>query len=194
MAEFDDLQRLRDADPVSRDSIPSATDPGPRALEERIMMSDTGAGGIASRARMLTAAAAAVVAIATGGIVLATRGPAAVTPDETIGGGGGLAMCAFLYDLETLAERDFAFDGTVASVDGDKATYTVNEWFKGGSGAEITLDGASGLGSLASTGGDVVLEPGAHVLVAGDDTFAWSCGFTQAYDADIADAWRTALS
>jgi hypothetical protein len=31
-------------------------------------------------------------------------------------------------------------------------------------------------------------------LVAGDGSFAWSCGFTQPYDASVAADWKAALT
>jgi len=34
---------------------------------------------------------------------------------------------------------------------------------------------------------------GTRQLVAGDGGFAWGCGFTQPYDADLADQWNEEL-
>lgn len=192
MSEFDELRRLRNADPVDPTSVPSLDDDGPRALRERILMdtpttarrwsrSAIAATGIAS-----VAAAAVAFAVTRGGDSPSDTGP--ITPDP------GLAMCIATYDLGALADREVAFDGTVASVDGDMVTFTVAEWFRGGDGTSITLGGASGFGSLTSVSDGVTLDPGTRLLVAGDGGFAWSCGFTQAYDADVAASWRTALT
>lgn len=188
MSEYDELRRLSDADPVDPASIPSAEDPGPRALMERIVMEGTSKPRLRTRAGAITAAAA-VVLVVTGGVVLATRetkpkDPGPVTPP-------GQALCVELYSLETLAKRAVAFDGTVKSVAGDQVTFTVGQWFKGGTATEITLEGASTLGGITSAGPTVSLEPGTRLLVAGDDGFAWSCGFTQPYDAGVAASWRT---
>ena len=38
------------------------------------------------------------------------------------------------------------------------------------------------------------LVVGHRYLVAGDDHFAWACGFTQAYDAAVAAQWSAALA
>jgi hypothetical protein len=67
-------------------------------------------------------------------------------------------------------------------------------WFHGGSDDEVTLAGASALSGLTSAGDAVVLEVGARLLVAGDGGFAWSCGFTQPYDDQVANDWATTFA
>jgi len=223
MPEHDDeLDALRAADPLARASVPSAGDPEARALFERITMTDiadipTGVTGGSQdpgrhRRRLVLAAAAAVLAVgAVVGVTLAADdgdgdpAPAVddtavddTAVDDTSGGispGGSLsALCVEQYDLTSLANRELAFDGTVAGVDGDALTLTVNEWYRGGDGAEVTLAGASTLGGITSAGEAVPLAPGTRLLVAGDGGFAWSCGFTQPYDPAMADSWRAALT
>lgn len=116
------------------------------------------------------------------------EGGGAITP-----GGSTSGSCVELYDLTTLDARETAFDGTVVAVDGDRATFTVNQWFRGGDGASVTLAGASGLQGINSAQPGAALAPGARLLVAGDGGFAWSCGFTQPYDASVAQQWMEAL-
>lgn len=193
MSEHDELARLRGADPVDPTTIPSAEDPAAVALRKGIVMGETEPTGTCSRTPMIAAAAAAVLLVASAGIVLATRGT-----DQPAPGPGpiippGAASCVENYSLDTLKNREVAFDGTVASVSDDEATFTVNEWFRGGSASEITLEGASTLGGITSAGPSVSMEPGTRLLVAGDGGFAWSCGFTQPYDADVASQWKNAL-
>ncbi|MEX2556076.1 MAG: hypothetical protein WEB06_10625 [Actinomycetota bacterium] len=193
MSEFDELRRLSDADPVQGTAIPSAEDPAPRALKERIVMSEQRTIWLRTRAGALSAAAAVLI-VAGGGIVLATRG--ADTPAPGPGSGPitpGAASCVELYSPETLANRQVAFDGSVKSVSGDEVTFTVGEWFKGGTSEQITLKGASTLGGITSAGPSVSLDPGSRLLVAGDGGFAWGCGFTQPYSQAVATDWRAAL-
>jgi hypothetical protein len=194
MSEFDELDRLRDADPAKAGSIPSAEDPGPRALRERIVMDTTTARERSRRVPMLVGAAAAVALIASIGTVLANRGS-----HEPAGGGGpvnppGQALCVENYSLDALKNREAAFDGTVVKVSGDDITFKVSEWFKGGSAPETTVKGASTLGAITSAGDPIPLDPGTRLLVAGDGGFAWMCGFTQPFDAAIAQDWREALA
>lgn len=195
MSEFDELDLLRRADPARAGSIPSAEDPGPRALRERIMMSPLFTETNRSRRTLtLVGAAAAVALIASAGIVLATRGSMEPAP-----GGGpitppGQALCVERYDLNTLKNRQVAFDGRIVEVTGDDMTLTVNEWFTGANGSEITLKGASTLGGITSAGDPFSLDPGTRLLVAGDGGFAWSCGFTQPFSESVAKDWREALS
>lgn len=193
MSEFDELGRLRDADPIRGEPIPSADGPAQRALRERIVMSEHATNWWRKRTTAISAAAAAVVLLA-GGIVFATRGSDAPKPgpdNDPIP--PGAASCVERYSLQTLPNREVAFDGTVKSADGDSVTFTVGEWFKGGSKPEITLKGASTLGGITSAGSSVSLEPGTRLLVAGDGGFAWSCGYTQPYSSTIAADWRSAL-
>ena len=196
MSEFEELDRLRDADPVKAKSIPSAEDPGPRALRERIMMSEPGTEPSTSRrTRMLVSAAAVVALIAAGGVVVATRGTDEPNPSpgEPINP-PGQAMCVESYSLAALKNRAVAIDGTVVSVSGDDITFKVNEAFTGSADAEIVLKGASTLGGITSAGDPLPLDPGTRLLVAGDGGFAWSCGFTQVYSSSVAAQWREALS
>jgi len=105
-----------------------------------------------------------------------------------------MGSCLEVYDLQTLANRELAFDGTLVSLDGDEATFTVNEWYRGGDSGEITLAGAAGLSGLTSVGPAATLEPGTRLLVAGDGGFAWACGFTQPYDPKVARQWEEVFS
>jgi hypothetical protein len=193
MSEFDERGRLRGADPVDPRAIPSADDPGPRALRERIVMSETDV--TRRRVPMIAAAATAVVLVA-GGTVFATRGgaPAPVPIEPGPIAPGISAMCVELYSLETLAAREFAFDGTVTEVNGDAISFDVTEWFHGGEGDAVSLEGALTLSGLSTAGDAVPIEPGTRLLVAGDDTFLWGCDFTQPYDASVAADWRATLS
>lgn len=205
----DELQRLRAADPVERVSLPSTTDPEARALFERITMTDTDTHTPATRRRTvaLAAAAAIVVALVGGAIAITGNGGGkdtadvaapSTTPEDTgapiTPGGTSTGSCVELYDLQTLANREVAFDGTVQQVEGDQVTFTVNQWYRGNDqSTEVTLAGAETLNGLTSAGPAATLEPGARLLVAGDGGFAWSCGFTQPYDADIAAEWAEVL-
>ena len=208
MPESDDeLELLRAADPVDRESLPSPDNPKAQALFERITMSDTDsiqttppADTKDRRPWMWAAAVAAAVLVLVGGarVLDATRDAPRDDPQNTPGtaqepispGGPMMASCVDVYDLETLARREVALDGTVQAVDGDEVTFRVNEWYRGGDSAEITLQGAGGLSGMTSAGGPGSLEPGTRLLVAGDGGFAWACGFTQPYDAAVAEDWK----
>jgi len=50
------------------------------------------------------------------------------------------------------------------------------------------------VGGMTSAGPGAALAPGTRLLVAGDGGFAWSCGFTQPYDRDVATAWAAAFA
>lgn len=198
MPDDDDLRRLRAADPLDHDTLPSASDPKARELFERITMTKPSA----VTRRPLLLAAAAVIVVAAAGAAIAARSSddtpsrsatATSTTQAPITPGGGMGSCVELYSLETLPHRDAAFDGTVKSVDGDTITFVVNDWYHGGTGDTTTRAGASTLGGVSSAGPTASLDPGTRLLVAGDGGFAWGCGFTQPYDAAVAQQWAAAF-
>ncbi|HET9444585.1 MAG TPA: hypothetical protein VFO65_14765 [Acidimicrobiales bacterium] len=216
MPEPDEIDRLRAADPVEPASLPSATDPGPRALFERITMTPATrtppAGAALSttppsprrRPLLVGAAAAALAAVLAAGGWALTRDGGSERPagnDAATGpispGGPSTGSCVELYGLDTLPHRELAFEGTVTAVEGDAVTFTVGRWFRGDRTPEVTLQGAEGLSGLTSAGAGagvgVGLRPGTRLLVAGDGGFAWSCGFTQPYDEAVARQWAEVL-
>lgn len=101
----------------------------------------------------------------------------------------GMASCVETYSVAALAQRSWAFDGTVTNVAGDNVTFAVNETFRGDLGADVTV---TATGSAVSSAGGPVLEAGRRYLVAGEGKWAWACGFTQPYEAEVAAEWRDA--
>lgn len=113
------------------------------------------------------------------------------------------ASCAFEYNDATLAERSWAFDGTLLSISTGQdsklgsvgtATFIVNHWYKGGAGPEVTIQYEQGpISEFAPA-----VDAGARLLVTGeprwggqplDDAIAWACGFTQPWTPTAADQW-----
>jgi hypothetical protein len=73
----------------------------------------------------------------------------------------------------------------------DRVTFRVNRWYKGDRTPVVTLK-VLGFGR-ATSAGSIAGAVGDRMLVAGDDEFAWPCGFTQTYDSGVAAEWETAL-
>lgn len=132
-------------------------------------------------------------------VVLVTTGAVACT-DET----PAEPQCVVDYSLETLTDRDFAFDGTIVhrtvhaplppdpgqlgSEHKDYATFDVHEWFTGGSQPEVRI-ALDAFDTVMRTGLPTD-EVGQRLLVSGDDGTAWLCGFTRRYTQRAADTWR----
>jgi hypothetical protein len=135
-------------------------------------------------AGLATVAAVGVLAF----VLLLNRGGA-----PGAGPNPGIGSCVATYSISTLAARDFAFDGTVAAIDGDQVTFRVGQAFKGNAGDEVTLTATGMTGTAVTSAGGPTLAVGGRYLVAGDDTFAWARGFTQTYDAGVAADWAGAL-
>lgn len=124
----------------------------------------------------------------------------------------GVASCVETYGLPALAQRAFAFDGTVASIVGDPralargglpgyvfVTFSVHEWFRGGSGTTVTVDL---FGPAVNVGHETSYRAGTRLLVSGEprygggplrDPIGWGCGFTRYYDQATATAWGQAF-
>ncbi|MFC7245294.1 hypothetical protein ACFQO7_22705 [Catellatospora aurea] len=172
------------------------------------------------RIAAITAAtlAAAAAAFAISG--LPGRGdqpPAAVAPTAAASPApsgdvfGGAASCVEQYSPDTLAQRAFAFDGTVLAVgtaDPAKAeqfpevpvTFQVHHWYRGGDGDQVTV-AMLPPGGLTSTG-RAGYGIGSRLLVSGearfggkplDDPVAWSCGFTRWHNPADAQTWQQAF-
>lgn len=206
--DVDALAILRAANGVDPAGLPTHDGPRARALYEEIvrMPTDTDprpAPPTPSRAPRL---AFSVLALLVVGVVTVLAlnlistpspepAPIATDPDPGEVQGGGFASCAFEYTPQTLAEREFAFEGVITGADGDDLTFDVGEVFTGDVPDPVTLGGGILLvgGGTVSTG-DSNLAVGDRVLVAGDDRFAWACGFTQPWDQAVADEWRSTFS
>ena len=119
---------------------------------------------------------------------------------DTIVGGvpvASPAMCVEQYDLASLANRDIAFDGTLAAIDGEDVTFDVNTWFVGGSDDRVTLTATTGMigSEVVSISGDgATLEIGSRYLVSGSGGYVLACGFTMTYDTSIAAEWAEVFS
>lgn len=129
--------------------------------------------------------------------------------------GSPAASCVEQYAPDAIADRSFAFDGTVlrigpsASDRGDTAdldnlgvTFEVHEWFAGGDAGTVVVDmPPATTGSFSASDGHSY-GVGSRLLVSGeprwgggslDSPIAWPCGFSRYYDATTAGAWREAV-
>jgi hypothetical protein len=132
---------------------------------------------------------------------------------------GFAGSCAESYSPAAVANRAFAFDGTVTSIGPGTTnrpdrgalhyaavTFSVNEWFAGGSTSDVTVDMALPMAFSHSPPPRSSYAVGTRLLVSGEprwggapltDAIGWGCGFTRYYDPTTAQSWRdstTALS
>lgn len=121
----------------------------------------------------------------------------APTPSPSDGGisggaGGGNASC-IRFDLELLAQQEFAFDGSVTGIDGESVTFDVGKWYRGSSDASVTLTQV-GQGEGAVMEGILVdFQVGNRYLVSGAGGVITGCGYSQAWDAAAAADWESAF-
>lgn len=189
----DPLEVLRAADPASDDRLSSASLARVRArVREGIMTAHTTPRRTWVRpvqaGVLITAIGALAVAIVLGSV--GSRGQEGLLPGTSA---PGIGACVAQYSLDTLRDRDFAFDGVVSSIAGDRVTFSLRDSFRGITGDSVTLDAPGMTGASITSVGGPNLAVGSRYLVAGDATFVWGCGFTQPYDAGIAAEWGSAL-
>lgn len=197
--EMDPIEELRRADPVDADRLPLAALARIRERTQGAIMDQTERPSQARRGlrwpQALVAGIGGVAVAALAVVVLNGSGSGApgVLPEPDPSGGPISASCVETYSLDTLSDRDFAFDGTVTGVSGDSVTFTVNEAYRGAGSASVTLTATGMTGTSITSGGGPSLAEGERYLIAGDDEFVWGCGFSQPYQADIASQWADAF-
>jgi hypothetical protein len=191
----DPLAALRDIDPQPDHQLSPGVSGRLWARIEESIVTDTTAP--AARPSVLTprtllfAVSGAAVAAALAVAVLVSSSPAAAPTGPSVPLGDAMAMCLDAESAGTIADRDFAFDGTVTAIgDEERVTFTVNRVFVGDLGGETTLvAGGMAAGHLTSNGGPG-MEVGGRYLVSGDEDYAWNCGFTQTYSDALAAEWE----
>ena len=180
----DPLDELSHADPVRWARPPSGSKARVWASIQEATM-DTPSERTRRTPGALGVGAVALAAVAT--LAVLFNGGGTTTPTQEPG--PNIGSCVETYSAETLANRDFAFDGTVTAIDDDGVTFAVTEAFRGDLGDSITLEAAGMTGTSITSSGGPSLAEGQRYLVAGDDRFVWSCGFTQPYDEAVAAEW-----
>jgi hypothetical protein len=158
---------------------------------------DAGSGMPPRRLRW-TIGLAGVAAAAAVALLVFRPGFGAPTPSPSDGGigggsvGGGAATC-IRFDLELLAQQEFAFDGTVTGIEGESVTFDVGKWYRGSGDPSATLTQV-GQGDGAVMEGILVdFQVGNRYLVSGADGVITGCGYSQAWDASAAADWESAF-
>ena len=187
MKPRDPIDELRRANPLRDHDLPTNSRARMWARIEEARMADTTQMRIAQWSIALSGIGVVAVFVA----AITIGGDAAPSPPTGSGDGGGEAGMCIQYSLAELQARDFAFDGIVTALNGDQATFAVNTAFWGIEGSSVTL--TAGIGMTSESGialdGGPLLVVGDRYLVSGDDVFAWSCGYSLAYDPAVAAEW-----
>ncbi|MEX2252223.1 MAG: hypothetical protein WD895_09150 [Acidimicrobiia bacterium] len=196
--------RLSRLDPMASD-VPTepVTTESSRQLLEEIMSSPNveqpGSSGTPSKRPWLVAvAAAAVVIVAIGAVgLLSGDGDGggdtiAATPPLELNAGGEdpMAMC-IMFSIEYLAPMPVAFEGTVASVDGDAVTLEVDTWFKGGDASQVVLNAPQGLEALID---GFAFEEGGQYLITATEGNVNYCGFSGKSTPELRAAFEEAFT
>jgi hypothetical protein len=207
MTEHDDSQdviaQLQAADPwpAQRPVDQAIADRALALVEKELNVNTTGETPRRQRRSLLIALAAlvAVAAIAGAAVRLSDGGSSGTeSQGRPLGGGGGAIQSCIQFSLDILGQSPIAFDGTVSKIEGNRVTFDVERWFRGGEGDTVTTL-ASGLieGDVALEGGVGFVEGGRY-LVSGDDTSGEIvpaiCGFSMEYTPTAAADWARAFA
>jgi hypothetical protein len=186
-AAGDQLDDLRRANPVAPDELPSVSLARVHArVEEATRSERTDTDG---RRRFSVAGLGAGIAVATIAVLMVIAGGFLRPPSEPSPSGLGVGFCVEQYGPETLRNRSIAFDGTVTAITADQVTFAINQSFRGTDGSSVTLAAPGMTGASVTAAGGPAFAVGQRFLVAGEDQFAWGCGFSQPYDSDVAAEW-----
>jgi hypothetical protein len=191
----DPIDRLRAADPVRAEDVPSASLARVSARVQEHIVTDiqhptrTFMTNPLAKLGGLALAGAFALAIALGsGFNLGGQSP------DPVGGnpaaGGGVASC-LAYDTANLPTFDMVFDGTVTAIDGDRVTFDVNTGWKGADGS-VTL--TSPEVNVALTGPLPGFEVGGRYLITAAGSTINACGYSLDYDAETAGEWAAAFT
>ena len=182
----DRVSRLLE-DAMSHDELTESRDTGPRHR---------------SPLTWVVAAAAVVLIAAAGVFALAGRGSSPTTPPVageerepvvlalSVPEGAGAGRC-MVPNAEVLGGASVAFDGEVVEVADSQVTLVPSDFYAGGPADEVTVDQASV--SMQDLVGAVPFEEGQRYLVAADAGEVMVCGFSGAYDAQLADLYAEAF-
>ncbi len=105
----------------------------------------------------------------------------------------GEGGCTERYTASAVADRAFAFDGTVTGIGDQGVTFEVHEWLVGDGPATVTVRMGAPTSSRMSESAPSYFV-GTRLLVSGEQDggpIAWACGFTRYHDDETASAWRS---
>lgn len=171
----------------------SVTPPSRRRLED--IMAHTQAPAAPSHTRWYIGAAAAavlalVLAVALPGLGDGPDTNLAGPPLElSLGEGGEMASC-MAFDVEALRLMPIAFEGTVTGIDGEAVTLRVDQWFRGGDAATVTLSAPHGFEALI--GGIDFAADGQYLITAADGAVNY-CGFSGPSTPEYRSAFEEAF-
>jgi hypothetical protein len=139
-------------------------------------------------------AAAAALVVIVGGTLALTGGTAGdpVAQEPLVLNAAGddpMAMC-IMFSVEELAKAQVAFEGTVAAVEGDSVTLTVDEWFKGGDAGQVVLNAPQGMEALID---GFPFEVGVQYLITAYDGNVNYCGFSAPSTPEMRAAFEQAF-
>lgn len=198
--DIDALLAASDPWPPSREVDPAIATRALARVEKEMSMTDQpSTPPRRSPGRRGLAAVLAVVVVAAAAVLGVTR---LGGDDADVAGGSGRALgSAFAsciqFSVDTLALAPIAFDGTVSGIDGDKVTFDVERWYRGGDGDTVTVAAQSLIDGAPELEGGVGFVHGQRYLVSGDDQTGpivpAICGFTVEYSDEMVGNWASAF-
>ncbi|WP_435227477.1 hypothetical protein [Streptomyces sp. Tue6028] len=179
MNEDELLARLRAADPaLVGDTPPPDVDRLLEAAMTTTQVSTQDSGTRRPRRTLLLAAAATVVMTTAGALAWQSTGspasaPAAAPLVLTVQAADGATRCA-APSVGILRTNTTAFEGAVTSVTGQRVTFRVERWYRGGDGRTVTVEHAENLEAVSFSTGDSYLVAAKHGRIDACGGTAWA--------------------
>ena len=194
-------QRLTRLDPM-HSGVPTdpTTTESSRQLLEQVMSTPTTERPSQTTLRrtwtIAVAAVAALVLAVAGGIGLSTNDGNPSIQDEApivleAAGEDMMASCIAFSSEELERVAEIAFAGTVAAVDEDRVTLSVDTWFRGGEASEVVLNAPQGMEALI---GGIPFQVGSPYLISAQGGSVNYCGFSGPDTPELRLGFETAFA
>ena len=128
---------------------------------------------------------------ATGSADEAAPAPEPGSTTELVAADAGNAKC-MMPNAQVLRGNTTAFEGTVTAIEGDQVTLEPSRWFKGTPTETVTVTAPSE--QLQQVLVAVDFEVGGRYLVTAFQDTVTLCGFSAAYDEELASLYKEAYS
>lgn len=143
--------------------------------------------GIAAVSALVLAVAAGI-GLANGGDAPAVAGP----PLELNASGEDIMASCIMFTADELDKvAEVAFAGTVTAVEGNSVTLTVDEWYRGGDAAEVSLNAPQGLEALI---GGIPFAVSNQYLISAQGGNVNYCGFSGQATPELSAGFETAFA
>lgn len=148
------------------------------------------------RPALMLGAAASVAAVVIAAVVV-SGGDGSPEPKTTVAlqaPDGSAASSCMVFDVEFLRQAPVAFAGTATEVGPDTVTLDVDQWYKGGSAEQVTINNPTAAPGVAVSLEGVDFAEGERYLISATDGTVNLCGFSGPATPELEQAFGEAFN